>query len=509
MKLTKLNMMLAATSVLGIAPAVRAELTTAREARTIAENYVDLVLANEGNWGGGDSAAVVSVQEFRRGNRIVGYFFPVVPQGFVVISLHRELPPVKAYSSRADLSPQLEGGLTDLLKGKMECILDALEQRLGRPLDPSDRFGDLLEIDYSPVTAVLIAEDFDPQAYCEPRRARSAGMNYQEGEELLTANWHQQPPFNHHCPDMGCGWPDYGGFNQNARVGCVATAGAQVMYHWRWPPAGHGFPYDDAYDWPNMCDAYSYDGAGWFNDQDGDPVSWAQINAVAELCVEVGMAASMDWGCDGSSTPTWMMEDVFESIYRYDDCFVRHRKDYDALEWFTLIKEQVSANRLVQYRVDKHAIVCDGWNEEWIDGKYHWFHMNYGWPVDSYDAWYALDALHLADLPNEYCIVGVVPEVAIGGILGAFYAGGTGVWRYFDLDSWGTNTTFGAGQYLQVLRSRFILGNPGSPTDAMRVYGAPGLETRFFLYGDPVGKTRLLIQDGALKIRGGGQIVIR
>jgi hypothetical protein len=282
-----------------------------------------------------------------------------------------------------------------------------------------------------------------------------------------------------------------------------------VLYHWRWPPAGNGAPYDDPYDWPNMCDSYWFDGDYWFNGPDGNPVTYDQISAVAELCKEVVLAAEMDWGCDGSSTPTWMMEDVYETVYRYADCFVRYRPDYGAVEWFTLIQEQVSANRLVQYRVDNHAIVCDGWDEEWIGEDYEWFHMNYGWPDDSYDTWYALDALHLGDPPNEYCIIGVVPDVAIGGILGGHYAGGIGVWRYFDLDSWGANTTFGAGQYLQVLRSRFILGNPGSPADVMTVYGAPGLETRFFLYGDPAGKTRLLIANGALQIRGGGEMVIR
>jgi hypothetical protein len=486
----------------------RAELTREQEALTIAQNYVSFILVNEGNWGGSDSAEVVSIQEFRRGDRTLGYFGRVEPQGFLVLSLHRELAPVRAYSNRSNLNPESEEGLTDLIKDKMESILDGVETRLGRPLGPEDEFGDLLDINYRAVSDALASEAFDPQVYREPQRiSRSAGMNYQEGEWLLTSSWHQQPPYNDQCPSMDCPWPGYDGFNDCARVGCVATAGAQVMYHWRWPPAGAD-PFVDSYDWPNMCDAYVYDGAGWFNDENGLPVTWAQINAVAELSNEIGIAAYMDYGCSASGTPTAYLEDALETYFHYSiDGAVVYRSDYDnAIDWFNELKHQFNANRPMPYRIDEHAIVGDGWKEEWIEGDYYWYHMNYGWPNNDYDTWWPLDELHHGT-PDEYAIANIVPNTAIGSTLAAFYPGG--VRRYFDLDATGTNSWFSFGQDLQILRSGFLLVNSGGPTDAIRFNGEPGLTIRFFMEGDVAGKTRIRIQGGAMKLNGGAEMVIR
>ena len=492
---------------------VRAELTNQQEALTIARNYVSFILCNEGSWGGSESADVASIEEFKRGDRMLGYFCPVQPEGFLVLSLHKELAPVRAYSGRCNLNPEAEEGLTDLIKDKMEGILAAVETRLGRPLKPDDEIGDLLETNYHAISDALLSETFNPEEYREPRPVRgggSGGMNYQEGETLLTCNWHQQPPYNQQCPDMGCSeWAeDYDSFNTNARVGCVATAGAQVMFYWHWPPTGED-PFDDRFDWPNMCAEYNYDGAGWFNDENGTPVAWNQIDAAAELSNEVGIAADMDYGCDGSSTPTAYLEDALEDYFRYDsDGCVVYRSDYDdPVDWFNELKSQFNVNRPVPYRVDEHAIVSDGWNEEWIGGDYYWYHMNYGWPNDSYDVWWALDELHLGT-EDEYIIAIVVPDVAIGSVLGAYYPGG-GYLRYFDRDASGTNSWFSIGQDLQILKPGFLLVNNGGPTDAIRFNGEPDLVTRFFLDGDVPGKTRIRIQSGSMKINGGGEMVIR
>lgn len=493
---------------------VRAELTSEQEALNIARNYVRFILLNEGNWGESDRAEVVSIQEFKRGDRVLGYFCRVRPQGFLVLSLHKELAPVKAYSSRCNLNPQAEAGPTDLIKGKMEGVLNDIEGQLGRPLRPDDQIGGLLELNYRAVSDAMVSEAFDPEVYRAPRRARSGGMDYQEGEVLLTSNWNQVPPYNHQCPGMACDWSNYNYFNSNAIVGCVATAGAQVMYHWRWPLTGE-YPYDDSYDWPNMCAEYNYDGAGWFNDENGVPVTWNQINAVAELCNEVGLAVDTDYGCDGSGAQTSDLRDAYEDYFHYTEGWVEYRPMYEAVDWFNLLKYDFNRNRPVSYRIEGHAIVGDGWKEEWIGGDYYWYHMNYGWggwtPNDpnwpgypSSNWWYALDELYLGD--GEYIVGGVCPASSIGGMLGWLYLGAH---YYFDQDAWGTVSTFFAGSGLQILKSGFLLVNTGDPSNAITFYGTPDHKTRFFLYGDLAGKTRISIQGGAMKIRGGGQMVIR
>lgn len=490
-------------------PCVQAELTSEQEALTIARNYVSFILVDEGSWNGAETAKVVSIQEFKRGDRTLGYFCQVQPQGYLVLSLHKELAPVRAYSSRCNLNPEAEEGLTDLIKDKMENILDGVEQQLGRPLKPDDQIGGLLEINYRAISHTLLSEAFDPQEHHKPRRARSGGgMDYQEGEILLTCNWHQQPPYNDQCPGMSCDWSQYDRFNYCARAGCVAIVGAQVMYHWHWPLSGAGSePYTDAYEWPNMCNMYIYDGAGWFYNENEESVTWEQINAVAELCSEVGLATDMDYGCDSSGTPTAYLEDAFEDYFRYDEngCVI-YRSDFeDPVDWFNNLKNQLNVNRPLPYRVEGHAIVNDGWKEGWDQGFYYWYHMNYGWPNDSYDTWWALDELHFGT-EDEYAIAIVVPDCALGATLGSQYPGAV---RYFDRDTSGTNSMFYAGNGLQILRSGFLLTNTGGPADAIAFYGTPSAKTRFFLEGDLAGKTRISIQGGAMKIRGGGEMVIR
>ncbi len=520
------NTILATLAILlSCALCVRAELTSEQEALTIARNYVSFILINEGNWGGSDSAEIVSIQEFKRGDRTLGYFCPVQPQGFLVLSLHKELAPVRAYSGRCNLNPETEEGLTDLIKDKMEGILDGVEEQLGRPLQPDDKIGGLLEINYRAISDVLAFEAFDPEEYREPQRVRTGGgMDYQEGEVLLTSSWHQRPPYNNQCPDeedegcseCPCSWPAYGFFNDSARVGCVATAGAQVMYYWHWPLTGEE-PFDDSYDWPNMCDEYNYDnGAGWFNDENGVPVTWNQINAVAELCNEVGIAVDMDYGCDASGAFLSDLEDAYDDYFHYNEGWMEYRCMYEVLDWFNLLKDEFNHNRPVTYGIDEHAIVGDGWKEEWIGDDYYWYHMNYGWgggiPDDpnwpghpSSNAWFALDELYHGDDSDAF-IDNIRPDGAIGGTLGLLYPGAV---RYFDQDASGTISTFLPGNGLQILRSGFLLVNTGGPTNAIRFYGAPDAKTRFFLEGDLAGKTRISIQGGGMTVHGGGQMVIR
>jgi len=506
MKSTALALFVYVAAFLAGPPCLRAERISEREALTIARNYVRFTLANEGRWGRAETAEVASIQPFLRGDRQLGYFCRVEPSGFLVLSLYRELAPVRAYSGGCNLDPDAEEGLTDLLKDKMEAILDEVDRRLARPLRPDDRIDGLLQLDYRGVTEVLVADAFDPEAYRQaPRPSRGAGMNYQEGDTLLVCNWHQQPPFNQQCPDLGCSWPDYNNFNSNARVGCVATAASQVMHHWHWPLSGNE-PFGDTYNWANMCAQYNWDWAGWFVDENGVPVTWNQINAVAELCNEVGIAVDMEYGCSSSGTLYADIEGALEDYFLYADCAVDYRMNHpEPLDWFDIIKNEINHNRAIPYGVEDHTIVADGWKEEQIGERYYWYHMNYGWVGTGADHWYALDELYLGGFFMEAVTIGVRPASSIGQQLQALYPPAA---RYFDMDASGTNSTFQAGNGLQILKPGFLLRNTGSPAAAINLYGLPEAKTRFYLQGDLAGKTRINIRGGAMKIRGGGEVAV-
>ena len=332
----------------------------------VAQNWITLTIYHEGDWGGFDTAQVTEQQDFTRGPRLLGYYFRVDPAGFIVVSVRKELAAVKAYSSLSWIDPASDTNLSDLIKGGLERMLDAVEQRLG-PIglvEPQD-LDAILEINYTPSWDELGG---DPDAFLQLLAAGGIRSNYQSGTAMLTSHWHQLPPYNDDCPNMGCSWPDYGYYNQNAVVGCVATAGSQIMRYWNWPPYGVGSPYDDTYDWPKMLNMYVWDsGQSRFEDENGTEVTQAQIDAVAELCSEVGIAVSMDYGCGGSSANTYdMEEDVYEGHYRYSTACARvNRVDYTTPDaWFAVIQGQCNMNRPMHYRIkysDRRPLHRSGW----------------------------------------------------------------------------------------------------------------------------------------------------
>ena len=208
--------------------------------------------------------------------------------------------------------------------------------------------------------------------------------DYLEGDTLLTSYWHQEWPYNAQCPDMGC--PDVTDdgdpvdLHGHAFVGCIATAAAQIMHYYCWPPYGEGGSYDNPYDWKHMPD--------YINDSSPD----TEINAVAELCAEVGQAAGMDYGCNGSSAylmeypyiPPFSdgldMHDAYQEKFRFKDVQKNSRDSQGSAAWFSTIKDNINANHPIQYSIDTpgsgHSMVCDGWHET-AGVKY--YHMNYGW----------------------------------------------------------------------------------------------------------------------------------
>lgn len=493
------------------------QLPGADEATVVARNWVALIIHLKGGWGTAPTAQVLGVEELRRGERLLGYFCPVAPRGFVIITLRRELAPVKAYSESSDLAPGSDEGLTDLLKIGLEQTLDAIEARAG-PV-ASARPEDVARLVESPRYETWDALLLAPTAFTRSLAERSLETavllrNYQEGEILLSTSWHQGDPYRELAP-MGNGG--------QCKVGCNALAAAQVLAHWDWPPAGvgtHSYPWDgddscpglvgggvlsvtysDSYDWPRIVDRYVDDGAGGWEDQDGDPLTQAHVDAVAELCYEVGVASEMDYGFCSSGTPTHVFEGVYQNHYRYATaCTRRNHEDYTASEWFDRIKAQINLNRPVLYHIKGHGIVGDGWEEI---GATKWYHFNYGW--DSFrNAWYELDNLHQVDAAggpdDEYMLENIVPAPALGSSLAGVHAPPAYPYRYFDQDAAGESATFQAGQGLQFLPGITVRCSSGTG-DAIRFQGAG---TLLFTRGDRSRGIR--VDDGTLRLNAGGAV---
>jgi hypothetical protein len=209
------------------------------------------------------------------------------------------------------------------------------------------------------------------------------------------------------------------------------------------------------------------------------------------------------------------MEQVYENRRYHGTCGVAHRDDFTASEWFERVKSQLNINRPLQYRVENHSIVCDGWYDTEVGGEtLRYYHMNYGWSGSGADIWYLLDHLELGGVDEEFMIRRIRPEVSLGDTLDGFYAT---EWpsvnhfdrpaRYFDQDVTGTNAEFEAGQGLQYLRPGLWIRNVGTSGDEITFHGAAGAATEFY-HQAPFGDVKIRIHDGVIKIFGGGEMAL-
>ena len=494
------TILIASLMLVGLTIPVRAEMVTRDEALTVAKNWVTTIIHYEGDWGGSKSAVVEDIQEFKRGKRVVGYFCRVKPKGYIVVSLRKELAPVKAYSATGCLDPESKRGLADLIKGKMEGVLDAVEQLVG-PIQLASTLDvqNVLEINYRSSWQKLGGE---VESFKMGLESGVVPMNYQGGQVLLTSSWHHGEPYNLYCPYDNC-YP---------KAGCTAIAGAQVMRYWAWPPWGEGSsplkggePYNDPYDWVHMADRWD-SGDGRWEDKNGNPVPEASTSAVAELCDEVVDSIKTDYGCDVSTAYitcdfipdcTHNLEDAMKNNFRYSmNLDVEFSWDIGSDAWFKIIKGQLNLNRPLPYSCltpGAHVIVVDGWR---VVGSTKQFHMNYGWdgevPSDpdcwsgytTSNTWYTLDALPCSDALVETVLIEVKPAPSLGSVLSGTYSAPSFPYRYFDQDCVNyyltPATTFAAGQNLQFLPGVKLRCVSPLPGVYIRFEGTSSENTRLF-----------------------------
>ncbi|MBD3333981.1 MAG: hypothetical protein GF355_00525 [Candidatus Eisenbacteria bacterium] len=493
-----------------------AELVTPAEARLAAENYLQMTVAREGSWGDHAGARIRTVAPFVRHDRTLGYFCPVEPEGYLIVSLYHEMAPVRAYSPGPDLDPAAETGMAELLKDRLEMHLASIRDALGRDPSPAEDFSAIMPKSFRSAWATLLDPAFDPARYRRAEKVRSPGMDYQEGETLIETVWHQRPPYNDQCPDDGCSWPGYGYYNTNVRVGCGGVAGAQILRYYNWPPYGEGSHYGVAYDWPNMGAEYIWDDplgdflVRW-PDSGYSPATQEQIDAVALISRKIGLAMQTDYGCGGSSVYDDNVAPAFEDyFFMYEGIEYKRAEDYTVDEYWQRLKAEFNINRPVFYGITNHFIVGDGWREDDIGGDVvYMIHVEYGW-AGTNNGWWPLQEIPESSWSDERFWRYIAPEPIVGTLDGIYGFDPLFPYRYFYKDLSGFSAEFMAGQYLQVLKSGFLLTNEGvTAMDNIIFRGSPpDRATLLYLSGDPEGESRIRVDDGALKILAGGQMAI-
>ena len=164
-------------------------------------------------------------------------------------------------------------------------------------------------------------------------------------------------------------------------TGCVATAGAQIMYYYKWPQEATlevpGYPSDLAatsnslpakqFEWDKMKTSY--------NSSDANSVA---AYAVADLMLYAGWAANMNYGVGGSGASQSTLARNMVNYFGYDPYWKRVNRDsYLVADWDELIYNELANGRPVIYDGNSdsggHAFICDGYDGEGL------YHFNWGW----------------------------------------------------------------------------------------------------------------------------------
>ena len=213
---------------------------------------------------------------------------------------------------------------------------------------------------------------------------------------LMTTKWDQDEPFNDLLPQS-----IYGG---RCITGCVATALAQVLNYFQVPVCGIGsrtiyYPQgntsgtaitanfgDHVYDWDNMLDEYTY---GNYNE--------AQVNAVATLMRDCGVAADMEYGGsnyteNGSGAFSTEAAAGLRTYFGIAEAECLERDYYNDADWMDKVYTALSEDGPIyygggSYSSGGHAFVLHGYRS---DGMVY---VNWGWS-GSDDGYYNIDLLN-------------------------------------------------------------------------------------------------------------------
>ena len=217
---------------------------------------------------------------------------------------------------------------------------------------------------------------------------------------LLTARWNQSHPYNDQCPLLD---------GRRCVTGCVATAMAQVMHRWQFPPmapALEGYttssnritvtalPQTELM-WGDMLDAYT---ASNYTD--------SQAAAVATLMRYCGQSCKMDYGMSSGAMQVDELKGL--KLFGYNPtATLLVRYNYADDDWEELLLEDLQAGRPVLYSGESatgvsHAFVIDGY-----DGSR--YHANWGWG-GSGNGYFALDAFSTGYNYRQSMIYHVFPD---------------------------------------------------------------------------------------------------
>jgi YD repeat-containing protein len=378
----------------------------------IATNFITNHIAVHKSWNGVLNPKITSVQLVTHKDEPVAYSVNVSPSGYLLIAYDDDFSPVLLYSATSGFDPARVGtrdSVESWIIPETYAVYNKLKQRPeyfatsgsvapdGRPLPHARK---------QQSESWKAREHFDrPTAQYSPsRRVTESSIGTLQGASssqplmavqgnFLSTTWNQGEPnnapftYNLYTPaDTGC---------SHTYTGCVATATAQIMKYWNWPASGTG---SHSYSWTKSDGstqtltasfAHSYSWSSMPASLTASSSS-TEIDAVARLMSDFGIAANMDYGCTGSGAFPEDAKNALVSYFGYDPgATLYDRSSYTATSFFSLIKDEIDASRPVLFGMQAadgsggHAIVIDGYQT----GTVNQVHINMGWG-GSFDGYY-------------------------------------------------------------------------------------------------------------------------
>ncbi|MCR4613010.1 MAG: C10 family peptidase [Bacteroidaceae bacterium] len=292
-------------------------------------------------------------------------------QGFVIVSGDDCLPDVLGYTEEGDF-------IEDQMPPQLLSWLDSWAKRIEETQALGENVSRKSEARKANYTTGGIRKD---------------AADRQDVPVLMTSRWHQNWPYNSWCPFIK--GSDGKLTNNRAVTGCVATAGAQVLYYFRrdlpellgattptyeWgdAPVTQSIAKNTPMKWGLMLDSYPGDLPDEYYD------------AIGAFHLAVG---SYTWMSYGASSGAYI-ENLCPT---FNDCFNVASKNIWA--GHSTLKD-LAYNDLIQKRPvvyagynsdnEGHAIVIDGYRAR--DDKYH---FNFGWggngPEAGGNGWYIME----------------------------------------------------------------------------------------------------------------------
>ena len=336
---------------------------------------------------------------------LVYYVFNFAPEGWAMISADDVAYPVIGYSLNGLYDPNLLNhppAFSAWMENVAAEIADAAMSKLKALPEAVDAWKELS----------VAPADYEPNL-AGPKRVESV-------EPLIQSTWGQGwaedcwpwdiDGYNEYCP-----W-EYSDWSHICRdycpTGCVATAMAQIMRYWQWPPFGAGsHGYDPPYE-----PSHESSGFGWRDvDFSRQTYDWSSMplntasNAIARLMRDIGVAMEMNYTPSSSSAYTSHAPNAYGAYFRYNGGEYQSRSSYPGT-WSGKLMQELCAGRPIMYRGRNgggHAFICDGY-EDWGAS----FHFNWGWD-GSYDGYFTLDDLTPGTRDytnNQAAVLGIEPN---------------------------------------------------------------------------------------------------